>query len=395
MVQDNVVSFEDTSKAFSHKSDGELRKMHMLFSLMNWKHPAKIGTYFVKSALKYKLPVKTLVKNTLFRQFCGGESLEECRPLIHRLKSFNIKVIPDYAAEGEKSEEGFNQTFENVLDTVDFAGKEKNIAFAVFKVSGMGSGLLLEKVQAGSPLNEKENEDFSDLSEKINIICHRAEELDVSVMIDAEESWIQGSIDVLAYSMMNKYNKKKAIVYNTFQMYRADMLNNLRDAIAIARKGGFFLGVKLVRGAYIDIERKRAETKGYRSPIWDTKKETDLAFNQALELCIQNLDHVALLCGSHNEDSNLYLSDLMMKHAVAFDDKRVFFSQLYGMGDHISFNLASAGFNVAKYVPYGPVEAAMPYLFRRANENQAMMGQTSRELNLIKKEISRRNSATE
>lgn len=384
------LSFDDTSIAFSSKSDKDLRQTYWMFRSMNNPALVKVGTNLVNTAFTLRLPVKGLIKQTLFKQFCGGETIEDSRRTIAELQQGDVGTILDYSVEGEKSEEGFEATYQELLRTVAFARGNPAIPFCVFKVTGVGKFEILEKVQAKASLNEEESAAFRRIENRVDTICRTAYENDVRIFIDAEESWIQGAIDTLAYQMMRKYNQEKAIVYNTFQMYRHDMLSNLRRAFHYAATHSYWLGVKLVRGAYLERERSRAATLGYTDPMQATKQATDDDFNSALRFCIDNKQRVAICCGSHNEYSNHYLVQLMEKYNVSPGDPNFYFAQLYGMSDNISFNLADAGYNVAKYVPYGPVEAVLPYLFRRAAENTSIAGQTSRELMLVQAEIHRR-----
>jgi proline dehydrogenase len=359
---------------------------------MNRKYPVKIGTFFIKTALKFKFPVHSIVKNTLFRQFCGGETIEECKNPIRELIKFNIHTILDYCIEGKNEDESFEFTKGKILETIQIAAVSGSIAFAVFKISAIGPAEVLEKVQNGEILTEKELADFDKLKERADEICKLAWQKKIKVLIDAEESWIQDITDVLVYELMKKYNRESAIVFNTFQMYREDMTYNLEKAHELAGQDNFFLGVKLVRGAYMKKEMERAKAKGSKSPIYPTKQETDQAYDSGLLFCIQHLNKISLCAGTHNEKSNYYLTSLMLKYKIMNDDPRIYFSQLYGMSDHISYNLSACGYNVAKYLPFGPVDAVMPYLFRRAEENQSVLGQTSRELSLVKKEITRRKN---
>jgi len=384
------VSFDDTSVAFSSKSDKELERMQLLFSTMNWKYPTKIGTFFIKTALKLKLPVSTVIKNSLFKQFCGGETIEECKSTIYNLMRFNVHTILDYSIEGGKTDVEFDETTEKILETIDISAISDAIPFAVFKMTGIGPAAILEKVETGEPLTETEMREFELIEQRADRICSLAYEKNVRVLVDAEESWIQGTTDAIVYELMKKYNKQRAIVFNTYQMYRADMQYNLERALEVAVSERFILGVKLVRGAYMEKERKRADIKKYPSPIFETKQETDDAYDYALNYCIKNIDHIELCSGSHNDQSNYLLTQLMQRAKIERNDSRVYFAQLYGMSDNISYNLADAGYNVAKYMPFGPVKSVMPYLFRRAQENQSVMGQTNRELDLIKKELKRR-----
>jgi proline dehydrogenase len=390
MQNDKQLSFQDTSVAFSSKTDQELEKMHFLFSTMNRKYPVKIGTFFIKAALKFKFPVQSLVRNTLFKQFCGGETIEECKKVILELIKFNIHTILDYCIEGKNTDESFENTKAEVLETINKASVSPAIAFGVFKISAIGPAEVLEKVQNGETLTPKELAAFDKLKERADFICRTAWEKKVKVLVDAEESWIQDITDVIVYELMKKYNHESAIVYNTFQMYREDMMYNLEKAYELANEDKFFLGVKLVRGAYMKKELLRARERGYKYPLFSTKEETDHAYDNALLFCMQHLNKIFLCAGTHNEKSNYYLTSLMMKYKIQNNDSRIYFSQLYGMSDHISYNLSACSYNVAKYLPFGPMDAVMPYLFRRAEENQSVLGQTSRELLLVKKEISRR-----
>jgi proline dehydrogenase len=391
MPKNTLISFEDTSIAFSSRSDKELRRMRFLFSAMNKSFLTKIGTFFVKTALNLQLPVKSVIKKLLFKQFCGGETIQECQKTITELSRFNIYTILDYAVEGESNDKSYDETTRKILETIELDAVSNAISFSVFKVSGLGSFSLLEKIQKGENLNAEEYKSFEKLKERIDLICKNAYEKNVRLMVDAEESWIQDTIDALTYEMMRKYNKEKAIVWNTFQMYRADMPFNLQKAFEVAEFEKFILGAKIVRGAYMEKERERAEKMNYPSPIFGTKEETDEAFDNALLFCVKKKSKISICCGSHNEKSNYYLTTLMEKNDIPHNDPDVYFSQLYGMSDHISYNLASAGYNVAKYVPFGPVEAVIPYLLRRAEENKSVTGKGSRELEMVEKEIKRRS----
>jgi proline dehydrogenase len=306
------------------------------------------------------------------------------------LGAFGVVEILDYSVEGEKSEKGFDQTTEELLRTIDKAKGSKHIPFSVFKVTGLASSELLEKIQNNAELSNDDKAAFERVRSRVDRICRKAYDNKVLVLVDAEETWIQEPIDDLAYEMMRKYNKEQAIVFNTYQLYRTESLGNLKKAHQTAVDNNYYLGAKVVRGAYMEKERDRAEKMGYPSPIQPNKDSSDKAFNEALDFCIDHIDRISVMCGSHNEYSNLYLTQLMAKNGIAKNDSRVWFAQLFGMSDNISFNLARAGYKVAKYVPYGPVRAVMPYLFRRAAENTSVAGQSSRELTMIKKELKRR-----
>ncbi|MDX2302878.1 MAG: proline dehydrogenase family protein [Microscillaceae bacterium] len=387
-------SFENTSVAFSSKTDGALRKMYWLFFLMNIRFLVKIGTSFIQLAFFLRLPIKWLIKRTIFSQFCGGESIQDSDKTIQKLHEYHIGTILDYSVEGEKNEEGFEHTTREIIKTIDKAALNPDkIPFCVFKVTGIAPFALLEKKQSQEELTEKERRAWRKVKKRMEIILGRAFERKVRIFIDAEESWIQKTIDELAYEMMEYYNEQEALVYNTYQMYCRDSYSRLQEAYQRAQEYGYFLGVKLVRGAYMEKERVRAQAKAYPDPIQPDKKSTDEDYNRALDFCVQHRDKIALCAGTHNEESNYYLISLMEQYNIAPNDPHFYFSQLYGMSDHISYNLAKDGYNVAKYVPYGPVASVLPYLFRRAEENTAVAGQSSREYNLIKTEIKRRRSS--
>jgi proline dehydrogenase len=391
MEAEPKISFEDTSVAFSYKSDAALRKANFIFSMVNhpWISAAAIGS--VKFALKLHLPVEGIIRKTAFDHFCGGISIDNCDDEIAQLSKYGVGTILDYSVEGEKSEKGFDQVTEEIIRTIDKAkGDPAGIPFSVFKVTGLGDSDLFEKIQREDVLTIEEQRAFERVRKRVDKICARAHANKIPVLIDAEETWIQEPIDTLAYEMMAKYNKEKAIVFNTYQLYRIASLQNLKNSFEEAARKNYYIGAKLVRGAYMEKERARAEAMGYPDPIQPDKAASDKAFNEALEFCVENISRIAFMCGSHNEESNLYLTTLMHKYGLKNTDDRIWFAQLYGMSDNISFNLAKAGYKVAKYVPYGPVRSVMPYLFRRAQENTSVAGQSSRELILIRKELERR-----
>ncbi len=382
--------FNDTEIAFRSKSKKQLLQAYWLFRLMGFPELTKIGTYLIKTALKLPLGLKKVIKNTLYQQFCGGETLAECQKTVAELQSLGVYSIPDYVAEGQESQKAFDLAMDQVLQTIELAKQEKNISFAVFKVSALGSVDLLMKVQQGVALSEKEQEECEQLDQRVHRIFSTAVEAEVRVMVDAEESWIQNVIDEWALSAMFLYNTEKAWIFNTCQMYRKDMPKRLQQLADTGRKRSFIPGVKLVRGAYLEKENERAERMGYKSPIWESKEQTDQAFNEALSFCLA--EDVALCIGTHNEESVAITLDLMEMNKIQSAYDGIWFAQLYGMSDHLTFNLAAQGYNVAKYLPFGPMKLSLPYLFRRANENKSVSGQSGRELELLKKELERRES---
>ncbi len=392
MESEPRLSFEDTANAFSYKSDKELKKAHFIFSTVNHPWISAMAQGSVKLALNLRLPIEGIIRKTVFDHFVGGISIEDCEPVMQKLGKFGVGAILDYSVEGEDSEASFDATTKEILRTIEKAGKSKFIPFSVFKVTGLAATELLEKIQKGTKLSNEEIAAFQRVRTRVDKLCRAAYENKVPILVDAEETWIQEPIDMLADEMMALYNKEEAIVFNTYQLYRTASLSNLKKAYQKAVDNNYYLGAKVVRGAYMEKERARAEAQGYPSPIHETKEATDKAFNDALLFCIDHIDKISLMCGSHNEYSNLYLTRLMTERKIKRDDKRVWFAQLFGMSDNISFNLAKEGYKVAKYVPYGPVRSVMPYLFRRAAENTSVAGQSSRELTMIRKELARRKN---
>lgn len=389
-MSDFKLDFQDTATAFADKSDAELREKYRLFKILNSPTLNAVGTRAAKFALALGLPVEGIIKSTIFEHFCGGETIDECGPAIERLGKAGIGTILDYAIEGRSTEQDFENTKNEIIRTIERAKDDPNIPFAVFKVTGIAPLGTLEKISSKKKLDAKGQAKCERIHTRVNEICEFAHSLGQPVFIDAEESWIQDAIDDLATGMMEKYNRQKAIVYNTLQMYRTDRLQFLKDARRQAHSDGYVLAVKLVRGAYMEKERERAAETGYDSPIHADKKGTDRDYNAALEYCIDHLDDVAFVAGTHNERSTQLLAQMMHQRGLPHDHPQIFFSQLYGMGDNISYVLARNGYNVSKYVPYGPVADAVPYLVRRAQENSSAAGQVSRELELITSELERR-----
>lgn len=387
------ISFEDTAVAFAYKSDAKLRKANFIFSLVNHPWISFLATGLTRIAFKVGLPVEGIIRKTAFDHFCGGESIEESEGVIQMLGKYHVGTILDYSVEGAQSEEGFDATMQEILQNIEKAHHAPNIPFCVFKTTGLASGVLLEKINRKARLTSEETQAFERIRERVNRICEKGHAYGVPILIDAEETWIQDPIDALADDMMALYNKHKAIVFNTYQMYRTDSMDNLTGDYEDARRGNYYLGAKLVRGAYMEKERKRALDYNYPSPIHPDKAATDKAFNEALEFCVGHIDRISVMCGSHNEVSNSLLTERMAEKNLSPKDQHIWFAQLFGMSDNISFNLARAGYNVVKYVPYGPVKAVMPYLLRRAEENTSVAGQSSRELRLIRTELRRRKRA--
>ncbi len=385
-----TLSFDNTEIAFRHSSNTDLKRAYWLFRMININFFVRIGPPITNFAMKIGLPIRGIIKATIFKHFCGGEAIAECDRTIYNLYEGKVGTILDYSVEGEEEDAIFDQTRDEIKLTIERAKGDNAIPITVFKPTGVIRFGLLEKLDANQPLTPAEETEWAHAQARVLAICTKAYESGVPVMIDAEETWIQDTIDQLALNMMRRFNKERAIVYNTYQLYRHDKLQSLKDDHAIAIKEGFTLGAKLVRGAYMEKERKRAVDMGYTCLIQPDKQSTDHDYDAAVAFCIEHIGTLALLAGTHNEKSCRSLADLLVSKKIAFDHPNVYFSQLLGMSDNLSFNLADAGYNVVKYVPYGPVKAVLPYLFRRAQENTAIAGQMSRELSLILKEIKRR-----
>lgn len=383
-------SFDNTKIAFESKSNKELKRAFWLFKLIGSKYMVIIGKYLTLFCLKFRIPIDWFIKETIFKQFCGGTSIEKCNHKIKELDKFNIGTILDYSVEGKENELAAENTVNEIKKTIERGSADKMIPFAVFKISGLGSTNLLQKANNKKQLSNAQKSKLEKIFNRALEICEFAYKKDLPVFIDAEESWIQDIIDLWAYQLMKKFNTKKAIVFNTLQMYRIDRLDYLKTIHQLINKDGFIYGIKLVRGAYMEKERKRAIEQNYPSPIQVNKANTDKDFNDAIHYIFEHRSDFSLCVGSHNEKSNLLLANLMEKNNINKSESSFYFAQLLGMSDHISFNLSHLGYKVAKYVPYGPIREVMPYLFRRADENTSVSGQTSRELSLIKQEIKRR-----
>jgi len=385
-----MIDFNNTQIAFAGKSNKGLKRAHWLFRTIASPTIVAIGNFFAHTALKLHIPVAWIVKPTLYRQFVGGETIEDCIPAVRELEKFNVKAILDYSVEGGKAEADFEAVLKETLRTIDHAAGDPNVPISVFKPTAFAPSHIFERASAGQDLNEEELAGVESFRKRVNILCEHAAKKDVPIMIDAEDVHYQAIIDRVTLEMMEQYNQKKAIVFNTYQMYRTDRLEVLKKDFELAKKQGFFLGAKFVRGAYMERERRRAEKMGYPSPIHPDKPSTDRDYNAALTFSIANIDRISIFNGTHNEKSCHHLMELMQKAGLAKDDPRIWTSQLYGMSDHISFNMADAGYNIVKYMPYGPVKSVLPYLLRRAEENTSIAGQTGRELSLIKTELKRR-----
>ena len=381
--------FNNTKIAFSLKSDSELERAFFLFNLIQSQPMVKIGTAVTNFALKAHLPVEGLIRSTVFDHFCGGVTEEDCIPNIEKMHSNGVFSVLDYSVEGKETEEQFDIVKAKTLKNIEFAKKKDAIPFVVFKPTGVGRFSLYQKITEKKPLSNEEKSEWDAVMNRYYEICDKAIKFDVPILIDAEESWMQDAADVLVEGLMEKYNLDKAIVFNTLQMYRHDRMEYLKSLHQKALKGNYHIGLKIVRGAYMEKERERARENKYISPICKDKNATDENFNAAIKFMMEH-DKMALFAGTHNEESSYLLLGLAKKYNINSADQRLWFGQLYGMSDHISFNLAKEGFNTAKYVPFGPVRDVMPYLIRRAEENTSVAGQTNRELNLIKEERVRR-----
>jgi proline dehydrogenase len=406
-MMDPTVSFGNTENAFAYKSDADLRKARFLFKSMGNALLVKLGIRLTPLAIRLKLPIKGLIRSTIFSQFVGGETLEETARVARKLANWHVQAILDYGVEGgNNGEAGFDQACEEFIRVINYAASQPNIPFISIKITGfarfellekldhsldLGSGSLMKRYAAAlAGFTEEESVEWDRVRNRMQKICARAAEKNIGVLVDAEETWIQDPVDVLSIQMMAEYNKEKVIVYNTVQLYRHDRLSFLKDMLEAAIIKNFVLGVKLVRGAYMEKERARAEEKQYISPIQPDKEATDRDYNAGVEFCIDHIENIASIVASHNDYSNLHATELLKTKGLPFAHPHIHFSQLFGMSDHITFNLAKAGCSVSKYLPFGPIKDVIPYLMRRAEENSSLSGQTGRELALINIEIKRR-----
>ncbi len=406
-----MISFDNTEYAFAYKSDKELKKADFLFSSMAKPWLVKLGLSVTPAAIKLHIPfTKKIIRNTIFSQFVGGETLEQTAAVAEKLGGYNVEVILDYGVEGgDDGEAGYDHSTDEFIKVIDYAATQKNIPYMSIKVTGLVRFGLLETIDTGmsaatgtlikrynatlDALGKHEQEEWERVVERITKICEIADAKNIGVLVDAEETWIQDPVDALTVLMMDKFNKQKAVVYNTIQLYRHDRLAFLKDSFTAAEERNFILGAKLVRGAYMEKERRRAAEKHYPSPIQPDKESTDKDYNDAVKFSIDNINRIAVIVASHNEQSNLYATQLLDEKNIPHNHSHIHFSQLYGMSDNITFNLAKSGFSVSKYLPFGPIDDVIPYLMRRAQENSSVSGQTGRELGLIKKEVARRKGS--
>ncbi len=382
--------FNDTKTAFRLKSTTELERALFLFGMMNRQSLVKAGIFLTKISLKLKLPVEGLIKKTIFEQFCGGITEQDCKPVINSMYSEKLHSILDYSVEGKSNEKEFDAALNKKINIIEFIKGKEELPFAVFKPTGIGRLEIWEKVNQNLSLTDDESEEWERVKKRVEKLCKTAYENNVRILADGEESWMQDAADELIEEMMRKYNKEKTIVFNTLQCYRWDRLNYLHDLHEKGKKEGFKVGAKIVRGAYMEKENARAKKLGYTSPICENKEATDVNFNSVLSYCMANLDDISLFIGTHNEVSNYLALQVIEDKNLSKKDQRIWFSQLYGMSDHISYNLAKKGYNSAKLLPFGPVRDVVPYLLRRAQENTSVKGQTGRELSLLREEKKRR-----
>lgn len=404
----NNISFENTEYAFAYKSDSELKKANFLFTSMGMSWLVKFGLTAIPLAIKFRFPfIKSIIRNTLFSQFVGGETLEQTASVAEKLSRYGVDVILDYGVEGGEGEENFELATETFINVTNYAASQKNIPFISIKITGICRFALLEKIDdlmhlceestlikkytaAIEQLEKAEKDEWQNLVNRMQKICYNADKKNIAILVDAEESWIQDPVDAITLLMMDNFNRNKAVVYNTIQLYRHDRFNFLKHSHQASQNRGFIMGVKLVRGAYMEKERLRAAKFGYDSPIQKDKETTDKDFNAAVKYSIEHIADISLIVASHNEESNTLAVSLLNQNSIQPSDKRIHFSQLYGMSDNITFNLAKSGYSVSKYLPFGPIKDVIPYLMRRAQENSSVAGQTGRELGLIKRELGRR-----
>ena len=382
--------FDNTETAFRLKSDSELERAYFLFKMISIEPLVKIGTAATKFALNMRLPVEGLIRSTVFDHFCGGVNESDCMPVVDNLYDVGVFSVLDYSVEGKEGNDQLDSTLNKILELTDFSETKKAMPFSVFKPTGLGRFELYQKISENIELSVEEVKEWERVLNRVDKACNAALNANVTLLIDAEESWMQDAADQLCEKMMLAYNKKRAVVFNTLQCYRWDRFDYLKEAHRKAKEGGYKLGYKIVRGAYLEKENDRAEEKGYTSPMHKSKQATDDCFNKILNYILSNIGDIELFIGTHNEESVYLAMDLMKEKNIAINDSRVWFGQLYGMSDHISFNLGVLGYNIAKYIPFGPVKDVMPYLIRRAEENTSVAVQTSRELSLLKREKERR-----
>ena len=382
--------FNDVKIAFAYRNNRDLQLSKLIFKIIDSRYITRAGIFLTRAALRFHLPLQTVFKKTLFRQFCGGISLNDAGKTAELLNRYKVRAILDYGVEAKNTDSDFEKTFLNLSKAITYAAENK-VPFISIKVTGLARFALLEKVHCNVELNSQEKREWQLLIRRMSFICSLAADLGVMILIDAEETWIQDAVNLVTDEMMSKYNRKKAIIFNTFQLYCKGTLSFLEASHKVAKAKGYILGAKLVRGAYMEKERDRAKKLDYPNPIQEDKRHTDEDFDAAVNYCLEHVSDISVFIGTHNEKSCYDAMSAMKDLNIPADHPFVYFSQLYGMSDNISFNMAHSGYNVAKYLPYGPVRDVIPYLLRRAEENTSIAGQSNRELGLIQSEITRRN----
>ena len=384
------MNFQNTEIAYKLKSNKQLLKTLFIFRLISSRTLVSVFTKIISLSLKLNLPISGILNRTVFKQFCAGIDEKDSIQVVKKLKKLNVNSYMHYASEGIESEKDFDNNFKIIIRTINITKKNTALPFTVFKASSLGKFNLFEKKSAGSALSEIEKQLWNKTIDRIKSCCNHAASQNVRIFIDAEESWIQPIIDEIAESLMEKFNQEKAIIFTTLQMYRKDRLKYLKKIFQNSIKKEYKLGIKLVRGAYMEKENERAYKNGLPSPIFENKIQTDLSFNSALDLILLKIEKCDLFVGTHCEKSIKKILKWMKEKKIANGYSKIWFSQLFGMADHISFNLAFQGYQVVKYVPYGPIKEVVPYLIRRAEENTSVNSQLSKEIYLIKKEMKRR-----
>lgn len=385
--------FNDTKLAFADKTDAQLRKAYWMFKAIEQPALTNIGVSLLNFTVKNNFPfVDGIVKQTLFEQFCGGETREESMSVVKQMFKRGVGSIFDYSIEGKEEEEVFDAVCKEIKDIIRFSVGNLAIPFIVFKPTAFGRIDIYEEVGKGKELTTSQKEEWNRVVTRFDEVCKLCFENNKKVMVDAEESWMQDAADQLCEEMMEKYNQEKPIVWNTIQMYRTGRLEYMNAHLERAKEKGYFIGYKIVRGAYMEKERKRAEEQNYPDPIQPTKQASDDNYNAGIDFVMANLDKVSAFFGTHNEKSSELVMDKMQANNLEHNNPHIYFGQLYGMSDNITYYLADKHYNVAKYLPYGPVKDVVPYLTRRAQENTSVAGQTGRELGLIDKELKRRKA---
>lgn len=377
-----------SDSAFSHYSISQLRRTKVLFKILQNPLVSWFSGFVPHIPILLRLPfVKSLIKHYIFSHFCGGEDWKEVHQSALKLQKQNILSSLDYSVECKQTEQDYETTKKVLLNVLEEAKNLSHIPFCVLKITGLGRFALLEKIHNGQTLSDNEKAEWQRVQSRFDSICEKAVDCNTKLLVDAEESWIQKPIDNIVKRAMKRHNQNEPMIYNTYQLYLKAKYEQLKTDWEKAKEKGYILGSKLVRGAYMEKETKRAVKMHLPNPIQPSKAKCDQDFNDSLKFCLKHIDDFGIYIGTHNIESTQKARQLMQEYGIAKSDERVFFSQLLGMREILSYELAQQDYLVSKYTPFGKIAEVIPYLLRRIQENSSVKDQLNDEIKVITREL--------